>query len=282
MHSKYNQMFRIATFVFCCIFLSACLCQNVYSVPYTTNSNYESSVYYDRLIDVPLTGDGRVDIVNIALSQYGYSESNNPDNLQGMQHGIYNNTEYGNWYGVQSMWCAMFTSWCAHNAAISQDVIPPHAYTASGLLWFMDRGQSHTRSEVASGKYIPQPGDLIYFHFPHNNSIVNHVGIVIGYFDGYVYTVEGNVNYDPSCADGGQVLMRSRHISDTAIRYFCSPNYSSENAHEVSTFFPSESSQLIDEEITLPPECNDIEYVEITQGNGSEVASEKPQYSFIP
>jgi len=43
------------------------------SVFYHSDS-YASSEYYQKLTEVQLTGDPRVDIVNIALSQLGYEE----------------------------------------------------------------------------------------------------------------------------------------------------------------------------------------------------------------
>ena len=282
MYRRRNPAIRILCTLLCCVFLMAFFSQPVFSLSYHTTSNYTSSVYYRRLTDVALTGDARVDIVNIALSQYGYSESSSGQDLSGMKEGFSNYTEYGHWYGMQSLWCAMFVSWCAYNAGIPEDVIPSHAYTASGVLWFMDRHQAYTRTQVQNGLYTPQAGDLIYFHFSRNNSIVNHVGIVIGYFDGYVYTVEGNINFDPSCSDGGQVLVRSRKISDTAIRYICSPDYSTEQSHAVGNFFPSQNIPSTEESLDIPQQTGPDANVEITQSANSDLISEKPQYSFIP
>lgn len=273
--------FRIMTAFFCLLFLWGAVCFPVSSVTYTTTSNYDSSVYYDRLVDVELTGDARVDIVNVALSQYGYSEADDYWNMTGMQEGISNYTEYGHWYGAQSLWCAMFVSWCAYNAGISTDVVPSHAYTPSGVLWFMDRGQAHERSSVEAGEYTPRAGDIIYFRSDRNESIVNHVGIVIGYFDGYVYTVEGNVNFDPNCTDGGQVLARSRHISDANIRYICCPNYDSDEVHEVGAFFPSEDQEPMEEDPQITLGDAEAAYIQTPEA-GSGAASLMPQYSFIP
>ena len=273
-------IYRCLAFLLCLLMLWGTIAFSANSLTYNTSSTYSSGVFYSRLTDVELTGDPRVDIVNVALSQYGYSEANGNSDLSGMVEGYHNYTEYGHWYGVQSLWCAMFVSWCAYNAGISNDVIPPHAYTASGVLWFMDRGQSHSRSSIMAGEYTPQAGDIIYFRSERNDSIVNHVGIVIGYFDGYVYTVEGNINFDPNCTDGGQVLVRCRHISDTIIRYICAPNYSSDLSHEVGAFFPTEPSEPIVQtpQITLGQPGQYIDASDST----SNTASTLPQYSFIP
>lgn len=277
-HTK--KILRTAAAVLCCMFLSSILCPSALAVSYTTDSNYDGTVFFDRLIDVELTGDPRIDIVNVAFSQYGYCESDSSKELSGMKPGMDNYTEYGHQYGVQSLWCAMFVSWCAKQANISEDVIPSHAFTPIGVLWFMDRGQSYTRSQVENGVYTPQAGDLVYFKSATNNNIVNHVAIVIGYFDGYVYTVEGNVNFDPTCTDGGQVLVRSRHISDPILRYFCVPAYESDAAHEVGAFFPAENDPSPSEDILLPESTDTT--AESIHTSGADAFSEKPQYSFIP
>ena len=280
MHRIQKKFLRTAAAVLCCVFLCSVFCPNVMALSYSTNSNYNGTVFHQRLVAVELTGDPRVDIVNVALSQYGYCESNSSKDLSGMNPGLDNYTEYGKWYGVQSLWCAMFASWCAAQAGISQDVIPSHAFTPAGVMWFMDRGQSYTRTQVEQGVYTPRAGDLVYFKSATNNNIVNHVAIVIGYYDGYVYTVEGNVNFDPTCTDGGQVLMRCRHISDTIFRYFCVPAYDSDTEHAVSTFFPAENEPSISEEVLLPENTGTTPT--ISQSAGAEGFSEKPQYSFIP
>lgn len=279
MHTHKISVFRIVSLCFLFGILMHSLSFSGGSVAYSSSSNYGSGVYYDRLNSTVLTGDPRVDLVNIALSQYGYSESDNGWDLDGMEFGINNYTEYGHWYGVQSLWCAMFVSWCANSADISDDIIPPHAYTASGLLWYMDRGRSYGRKTVENGGYTPQAGDLIYFRSDRNNSIVNHVGIVLGYFDGYVYTIEGNVNQDPNCTDGGQVLVRSRHISDPFIRYFCRPNYSSDTTHVIGSFYPEDyqSPEIADAEVTLGEQADDL--VEIPD---SGYISDDTQYNFFP
>ena len=280
MGHKSKIWLRIIAAVFCCLFLCSILPANVTAVSYSTNSNYNGTVFHQRLLDVELTGDPRIDIVNVALSQYGYCESNSSKDLTGMNPGMDNYTEYGNWYGVQSLWCAMFASWCAGQAGISEDVIPSHAFTPIGVMWFMDRGQSYTRAQVEQGVYTPRAGDLVYFKSATNNNIVNHVAIVIGYFDGYVYTVEGNVNFDPACTDGGQVLMRSRHISDPIFHYFCVPAYESDAAHTVGNFFPAENMPFPSEEVLLPEPVENTTV--ISQSSGADGYSEKPQYSFIP
>lgn len=196
-----------------------------HALEYDGSAGYESGKYYRALTEVQLTGDQRVDIVNVALSQVGYQEGGSSTQLSGEVFGGVNFTEYGNWYGMQDMWCAIFASWCAHVADIPTSVIPSHSYTPNGLQWFRDRGLAHEQESVASGAYTPQPGDLIYFRSSRNTNRTNHVGIVTGCEDGMIYTVEGNIGSSAVYSNGGMVSTVSYPITNTYIVAVCSPDY---------------------------------------------------------
>ncbi len=196
------------------------------ALSYSGSSSYRSGKYYTQLTKVKLTGNQRTDIVNIAKSQIGYQEGSSSSKLSGTVRGSGNCTEYGRWYGMQDMWCAMFVSWCANVAGVKTSVVPSHAYTPSGLQWFINRGRAYSRSTVANGGYKPQPGDIIYFKSARNSNICNHVGIVTSYSNGVVYTVEGNTSSATISTNGGAVAAKSYSISNTYIRYICKPAYS--------------------------------------------------------
>lgn len=207
------------------VLLTAALATPATALSYDGSAAYESGKYYRALTQVALTGDAPTDIVNVALSQVGYQEGGASTQLSGEVYGGVNFTEYGYWYGAQDMWCAMFVSWCADVAGISTSVIPSHAYTPDGLAWFRNRGLAHSREDVASGKYVPQPGDLIYFCSSRNTNRTNHVGIVTGYSDGQIYTVEGNIGSSSVYSNGGMVSTMSYPVTNTYIVAVCSPAY---------------------------------------------------------
>ena len=209
--------------------------QPVSALSYSGSASYMSGKYYKALTEVKLTGDPRTDIVNVALSQVGYQEGGSSNQLSGEVYGSVNYTEYGRWYGVQSMWCAMFASWCAEVAGISTDIIPKHAYTPDGLQWFKKRGLAYSRAQVAAGEYTPQPGDLIYFKSSRNKNPTNHVGIVTGYSDGVVYTIEGNTSSASISTNGGTVAQKSYPITNTYIVYICCPDYEGTGSRVVET-----------------------------------------------
>lgn len=187
------------------------------ALSYSGSSSYKSGKYYTALTNVKLTGNQRADIVNVAMSQIGYHESSSSSKLSGEESGSGNCTEFGRWYGSQDMWCAMFVSWCADTAGISTSVVPKHSYTPTGLNWFKKNNLAYSRQQVASGKYTPKAGDIIYFKNSRNNNTTNHVGIVKSYSNKTVYTIEGN--------KGNAVKSCSYSISNSYIVYICSPKY---------------------------------------------------------
>ena len=196
------------------------------AVEYQGSPSYMTGKYYRALKQVQLTGDPRTDIVNIALSQVGYQESTYMKELSGEIVGNVNFTEYGDWYDMQDQWCAMFVSWCAALAGVAEDVVPKHSYTPNGLYWLKDKwGRAYSRAKVEAGAYTPQPGDLIYFKSASTKATTNHVGIVTGYRDGVVYTVEGNTSSPAIFSSGGTVARKSYPITNQYIVYICSPDY---------------------------------------------------------
>ncbi len=72
-----------------------------------------------------LTGDFRTDVMNIALSQLGYHESDDEGVLDGMDpYGEEDYTEYGRYMGTNgTAWCTEFLSWCLAMAEVPESVI---------------------------------------------------------------------------------------------------------------------------------------------------------------
>lgn len=68
--------------------------------------------------------------------------------------------------------------------------------------------------------------DIIYFKSSRNSNPTNHIGIVTGYSNKTVYTVEGNTSSATISTNGGAVAAKSYSISNTYIVYICKPNYS--------------------------------------------------------
>ena len=150
------------------------------------------------------TGDQRKDILNVALTQIGYTEGPN------------NETPYGAWYGMPNQpWCATFISWCATQADVGTHILARSAVA--------DPGEGYFNIPYQDGaKYTPLPGDLFF------TKEFEHVGFVY-YVDGdYFYTVEANTNVHdpdkpkPSDVEGLYVMTNRRRTKDY---YFGIPAY---------------------------------------------------------
>lgn len=76
------------------------------------------------LMSILFIGSVSADAVN---TQYGLCIIEIADNEVGYTETSGNITKYGEWYGWQTSWCAIFVSWCASQAGISESVIPKTA-----------------------------------------------------------------------------------------------------------------------------------------------------------
>lgn len=204
--------------------------QNVSALTYRTGANsahssYKGSRFYSNFQKLELTGDGRTDVVAVALSQLGYVESSTAYDFDGEGAGSGNNTEYcynmGNYgEGYGYYWCATFVSWALYQAQCSDqmgyaDWIRNHkgdedyiwcevscSTWANQLRLF----NYFKKSAAAGNNYKPQSGDLIFFSWSGATSSEDHIGIVVYSDDSYVYTVEGNTSSQNSLDSNGDGL----------------------------------------------------------------------------
>ena len=138
--------------------------------------------------DYPYTGDLRTDLVGIANTQVGYSEStlNFKADSAGTVRGY---TRYGAWYGMPyADWSAMFVSYCLNYAGADPSENPGNtgAYSMAELWKGKDKF-------AAIGKYDPLPGDIVFFH---NNT----VGIVADTYNSTFYVIRGDID-NAVCGD---------------------------------------------------------------------------------
>ena len=135
-----------------------------YSLP---NADVETSLDWDGMFAAyPYTGELRKDLVGIAKTQVGYTESqlNFEVNDSGVRQGY---TRYGAWYGAPyNEWSAMFVSFCLNYARADSYQYP----ASSGASAMAELWKKYDKFAPV-GEHIPQSGDLVFF----NN---NTVGIV--------------------------------------------------------------------------------------------------------
>ena len=134
-----------------------------------------------------LTGVWADDVLAIAQSQIGYTESTR--NYVVLEDGetVHGYTRYGEWYGdAYGDWCAMFVSFCIHYAEVTD-----YPQEASCSAWVELLAEQGYYTDAAGA--IPQKGDLIFFE-KDGLSGADHIGLVleVNSEDGTVKTIEGN------------------------------------------------------------------------------------------
>ena len=185
---------------------------------------YVGSSYYAALCQVPLTGNYREDVINIALSQVGYHEGDSEADFGGSSSGSGDYTEYGNFLeSAGSAWCSEFASWCIRKAGVPTSVIS--SYRAANVAGFtaFTSADFYTMDVTAFGygSYMPQKGDLLLWswdgvmHGTEEN--LSHTSILLdaqdlGNGNVLLTSIDGNSNdqvqireYEVSAADGSLI-----------------------------------------------------------------------------
>ena len=189
---------------------------------YDVSSAYKKGAYYQKLLDVKLTGNQAQDIVNVALSQVGYHEGSGSSDLSGSSSSSGNYTEYGKWFGQQSNWCAIFISWCANQAGVPTSVVKKNAIASGSSCQFGEKKYSF-------GSRSPQVGDIIYVQ-NDSDSDVDHVGLIYKVDDTYIYSVEGNFGNKVGTIKYYKDTGRQTYYSSTKILFYGAPSYSTGSA----------------------------------------------------
>lgn len=136
-----------------------------------------------------LTGDLRTDVVNIAYSQLGYTESTaifSPGEDGVTRYGY---TRYGAWYGNEyGTWDAMFVSFCLNYAGVDRTVFPLNSGAYSWAVELSEIG-----SYAVASAYTPLAGDIAFFDSDYDGRI-DRVGIVAStdISGGVVTIIEGD------------------------------------------------------------------------------------------
>ena len=151
-------------------------------------------------------------IVSVADTQVGYKEKASNSSLDSFtaNAGSANYTKYGKWYGINpGAWCAMFVSWCANQAGISQTMLPKYASCDEGMKFFRNNGRFY-KSSAYKGSYTPKAGD-IFFTGP-SQSDSTHTGIVVSVSGSTMTIIDGNSN--------DQVRKRTMSLTNSSLLGF--------------------------------------------------------------
>lgn len=158
--------------------------------------------------DAVLCGEWDKDLVAIARTQLGYTESE-VDFIINSSGEERHYTRYGEWYGAAySKWCAMFVSFCLEYAGIPETYVPRNANCAQWLEMFQSMGVYAVRDEMLAAN-----GDLVFFDM-NGDGRSDHVGIVEKVTADGFDSIEGNV--------GGAVTREHHGSADSQVMGFAS------------------------------------------------------------
>lgn len=149
-------------------------------------------------------------VIAIAKAEVGYHEGKSSS-------GSWNNAQKyspavpGLEWSQNQAWCATFVAWCAMKAGVA-DLFPRTASCDVGGNWFKAQGRWSEYPAIGAQVFFGVPADL------------NHTGIVVGYDETWIYTVEGNTNDDGS-REGDGVYLKKRARRGTNIIGYGYPKY---------------------------------------------------------
>ncbi len=185
---------------------------------YTVSESYKAGEYYKKLTDINLTGDYVTDIINVALSQKGYHEGSDENDLSGSGTGYADFCEYCNWYGYSCAWCAVFISWCARQAGIPESIIKTNS-------WADGKGGRFGEKNVYSfSEHCPEKGDIVYVD-NDSDPDADHVGLVYDVDEQFIYTIEGNTSHQVYAIKYYRSTGVQSYYSTTKIVYVGVPDY---------------------------------------------------------
>lgn len=149
-------------------------------------ADVESAAVWESTLPA-LTGVWADDVIAIAKSQLGYTESSRNYKVQEDGETVKGYSRYGDWYGdTYGDWCAMFVSFCLHYAEV--EGIPLEANCQRWIDKLVP-----IEMYVSAHDYIPIPGDLIFFD-KDCDGVSDHIGLVNAVTEDKVYTIEGNAS----------------------------------------------------------------------------------------
>lgn len=128
------------------------------------------------------------DILKKAISYLGVAEPTGDDQFIKYYNNI---TNAG--FSMNVAWCAIFVSVIARMVGVSTDIVPTFADCDMGKMWFKNKGR-YELGAAYGGKYVPLPGDEVFYSSQYTQSDSTHVGYVVKCDGVNLKAIEGNKN----------------------------------------------------------------------------------------
>ncbi len=145
-------------------------------------ADVETSADWVATLPLDLKGIWADDVVSIAESQVGYTESEANFQLAEDEETRQGYTRYGAWYGNDyGDWDAMFVSFCLHYAGVPENRFPEASGAYAWITELKEKEQADQTGDLNlyadAADYIPVPGDLVFFDTDDDEK-ADHVGII--------------------------------------------------------------------------------------------------------
>ncbi len=145
-------------------------------------ADVETSADWVATLPLDLKGIWADDVVSIAESQVGYTESEANFQLAEDEETRQGYTRYGAWYGNDyGDWDAMFASFCLHYAGVPENRFPEASGAYAWITELKEKEQTDQTGDLNlyadAADYIPVPGDLVFFDTDDDEK-ADHVGII--------------------------------------------------------------------------------------------------------
>lgn len=212
-------------------------------VTFIRDDPYQMSYHYDVMrrqmqlagvLEDELMGNGD-NIVAIANAEWAkvWKDEHQTSHADHYDKSVATGKKYQDSAGIgDGEWCCAFVYWCAEQCGYVGGCFGSKtALCQTSWNYFQSRGLTH----VPSG-YMPQPGDLIYFHYKEGSgNAVNHIGIVESCDGTTVYTIEGNTQHGNS--NNSPSVYKCHHdLTSSNIYGYASPEYPADSGGALSSY----------------------------------------------
>ncbi len=246
--------------------------EHTHTVECLSDNTADVETAYDWAQTLPdMTGVLADDVVAIAQSQLGYTESTKNYTLADDGETKQGYTRYGAWYGEGFEyvdWDAMFASFCLYYAGVDEDVFP---LSSGAYAWMTELSELGYYEDATNAE--PAAGSLVFFD-EDGDGRADRVGIVteVNENDSTLTVIEG----DYADGDTDTVCENTYSASDsTLLGYAALP----EEAAAVSFALTSDGgtngttlSYITDETIVVAPEGyteEDVKVLKLEVANGT-------------